>query len=217
MKAIILAAGRGERLRPLTDTTPKPLLPLAGAPLIVHHIKRLAAVGIHDIVINISYQAKQITQTLGDGSNWGAKLAFSYEPTPLESGGGIVQALPLLGTQPFLVISADIYTDFPFTSLQKPLKGLAHLVLAPDPNFNPDFHLTNGKLSRTGEPKFTYANMGVYHPDLFSGQIPHSFPLRDVLFPAVDANQITGELYEGMWENITSVQQYGQLKKKYGD
>lgn len=215
MKAMILAAGRGERLRPLTDETPKPLLKLAGAPLIAHHIQRLAAAGFKEIVINVSYLAKKITQYLGDGSQWGVNLEFSYEPTALESGGGIVQALPLLGTKPFLVVSADIYTDYPFATLNKPLEGLAHLVLAPNPNFSPDFHLDNGKITREGQPKYTYGNIGVYHPALFANQTPHLFPLREVLFPAVDANRVSGELYKGIWENITSVQQYETLKKQY--
>lgn len=217
MKALILAAGRGERLRPLTDETPKPLLPLAGAPLIVHHIKRLTAAGISEIIINVSYQADKITKTLGDGRAWGAKLTFSYEPTALESGGAVLQALPLLGNSPFIVMSADIFTDYPFQQLMKSVDPyLAHLVLASDPNFKADFHLQGDVLQNHGTPKYTYANMGCYHPHLFAGLTPHRFPLGDLLRAAVDKQQLSGELYQGIWENVTSPAQYAALQEKYG-
>ncbi len=218
MKAFILAAGRGERLRPLSLHTPKPLLPLAGEPLIVHHIKRLASAGITDIVINVSYLADHITKALGNGKTWQVKLTYSYEPTALESGGGIVQALPLLGTTPFLVISADIFTDYPFEQGLLPFKEkqIAHLVLSTHPACHRDFHLKNGWLYNEGHPKYTYGNIGYYHPDLFAGRTPSVFPLSQLLRPAVHAKKITGELYAGCWENITSVAQYDALKQRYG-
>ncbi|OGT15905.1 MAG: hypothetical protein A3I12_01600 [Gammaproteobacteria bacterium RIFCSPLOWO2_02_FULL_38_11] len=215
MRAFLLAAGKGERLRPLTDSIPKPLLSLAGEPLIVHHIKRLVSIGITDIVINVSHHAKQITNYLGDGKQWGAHLVYSYEPTALETGGGITQALPLLGNEPFLVISGDIFTDFHFSNLLFSLKKSAHLVLSSHPDCHPDFHLEGNQIKTSGMPKYTYGNIGLYHPRLFASHTPHAFKLIDVLLPEIKAGNVTGELYEGLWENITSQKQYETLKEKY--
>ncbi|MBI5447916.1 MAG: nucleotidyltransferase family protein [Gammaproteobacteria bacterium] len=210
MKAFILAAGRGERLRPLTDTTPKPLLPFKGAPLIVHHIRRLAEAGFQEVVINVSYQADKIISALSSITQ--IKLTFSYEPTALESGGGIVQALPLLGDNPFLVLSADIYTDYPFQRLmqQPAIPYLAHLVLTAHPDFNADFCLEKGLIKNpvAGEKAYTYANIGCYHPQLFAPLKPGTFPLGKFLHSAAEAKQLSGECYQGIWENITSVKQY---------
>ncbi len=135
---MLLAAGRGERLRPITDVLPKALVPVAGEPLIVHHLHKLAACGIHEIVINVSYRGTQIQDALGDGSDFGVNLHYSVEPVALETGGGIIKALPLLGSAPFLVISADIFTDYPLSQLKpdvQPLQGLAHLVLVDNPSY----------------------------------------------------------------------------------
>lgn len=208
MKAMILAAGRGLRLRPLTDTTPKPLILVANKPLIVHQVLKLARIGIKEIVINVSYQAKQIIDTLGDGRAYGVKIEYSFEPTALETGGGICQALNILGTSPFIVISADIWTDF---SLEHLLAhslssfALAHLILVDNPGFHPqgDFNLTQTGLLNLDDTsnKFTFASLGVYHPDLFQGK-SGTFPLSSLLYEYIAEKKITGEYYKGLWFNI---------------
>jgi len=214
--AIILCAGRGERMRPLTDTIPKILLPVKGKPLVVHHLEKLSSIGIKNIVINISHLADQIKKTLGDGSNWGVKIQYSEEPTPLETGGGIFQALPLLGNAPFLTISGDIYTDYPFENLLTfPEDGsrLAHLILVPNPPYNPkgDFSITKNKLL-SNQPEYTYASMGALHPKLFSHCQPGKFRLAPLLRGAADHQKATGELYKGLWHNVGTVEEWKALK-----
>ena len=208
MKAIILAAGRGLRLRPLTDSPHKPLLSIANKPLILHQVLKLAKIGIKEIIINVSYQAKQIIETLGDGHAYGVKIDYSFEPTALETGGGICQALSILGSNSFIVLSADIWTDFPLErllshSLNK--STLAHLILVNNPSFHPqgDFHLIqNNLLSLEGtSAKFTFASLGVYHPDLFSNK-SGTFPLSSLLYKYIAEKKITGECYQGLWFNI---------------
>jgi MurNAc alpha-1-phosphate uridylyltransferase len=208
MKAMILAAGRGLRLRPLTDNTPKPLIPVADKPLIVHQVLKLAKIGIKEIVINVSYQAKQIIASLGDGRAYGVKIDYSFEPTALETGGGICQALSILGPNPFMVLSTDIWTDYPLEqllshSLNK--STLAHLILVNNPSFHPqgDFHLIqNSLLSLDGtSTKFTFASLGIYHPDLFVNK-SGTFPLSSLLYEYIAEKKITGECYKGLWFNI---------------
>lgn len=208
MKAMILAAGRGLRLRPLTDTIPKPLISVADIPLIVHQIIKLAKIGIKEIVINVSYQAKQIISTLGDGHSYGVNIVYSYEPTALETGGGICQALPILGPDPFIVLSADIWTDFPLAKLithSLSHFALAHLILVDNPSFHPqgDFYLANNDLLSLDQTptKLTFANMGIYHPALFNGK-SGTFPLSSVLYEYIAEKKITGESYQGLWFNI---------------
>ncbi len=208
MKAMILAAGRGLRLRPLTDSTPKPLIPIADKPLILHQVLRLAKIGIKEIVINISYQAKQIIEALGDGRAYGVRINYSFEPTALETGGGICQALSILGPNPFIVLSADIWTDFPLEHLfSRSLNKvtLAHLILVDNPSFHPqgDFHLIqNNLLSLDGtSAKFTFASVGIYHPDLFENK-SGTFPLSSLLYEYIAEKKITGEYYKGLWFNI---------------
>lgn len=219
MKAMILAAGRGTRLRPITDYLPKPLLPVAGKPLIAHHLDALARAGIDEIVINISHFADQIKEVLGNGENYGVQIAYSYEPEPLETGGGIYQALPLLGPDPFIVVSGDIWTDYPFLQLANRLeKQLAHLVLVDNPSFKPqgDFVLQNGVLHNEGMAKLTYANIGIYHPDLFAHCDAKAFPLGNLLRSAVGKTQVSGEHYQGDWANIGTVQEWYQLTQRVG-
>ncbi|MFZ0219003.1 MAG: nucleotidyltransferase family protein [Candidatus Aquirickettsiella sp.] len=208
MKAMILAAGRGLRLRPLTDKTPKPLILVANLPLIVHQVLKLEKIGIKEIVINVSYQAKQIINTLGDGRDYGVKIEYSFEPTALETGGGICQALTLLGSNPFIVISADIWTDFPLEQLVTHSLNsfaLAHLILVANPNFHPqgDFHLAQSGLLNLDDPssKLTFASLGIYHPDLFHGK-SGAFPLSSLLYEYIAEKKITGEFYSGLWFNI---------------
>lgn len=177
MRAMILAAGLGSRMRSLTHTTPKPLLLVKGQPLIVHTIRALASNGINEIVINVHHHAQRIMDYLADGAEYGVKLVYSLEQKLLDTGGGIKRALPLLGSQPFLVVSADIYTDFPFARLkERSIKlalevpaELAYLVMVDNPAFHQagDFALINGRLAMSGEHKLTYANIGVFHPALF--------------------------------------------------
>ena len=208
MKAMILAAGRGLRLRPLTDKTPKPLILVANQPLIVHQVLKLAKIGIKEIVINVSYQAKQIIDTLGDGRTYGIKIDYSFEHTALETGGGICQALPILGSDPFIVISADIWSDFPLECLLSHSLdsfALAHLILVDNPSFHPqgDFHLTqSGLLSLDNtSSKFTFASLGIYHPNLFRRK-SGAFPLSSLLYEYIAEKKITGEYYQGLWFNI---------------
>jgi MurNAc alpha-1-phosphate uridylyltransferase len=215
MKAMILAAGRGERLRPLTDSTHKALLPYKGLPLIAHHLINLSAIGIKEIVINISYLAREIMEALQDGKKYGVSIHYSFEPEMLETGGGIFQALSLLGDKPFIAIAADIFTNYDFQRLEKKLTRQAHLVMVDNPSFHSegDFVLRDEILYQEGNPKLTFASIGIYQPDLFQNFKPGKLRLRDVLLPAMARNEITGEHFCGIWENITSADQYQSLIK----
>lgn len=219
MKAMILAAGRGLRLRPLTDKIPKPLILVANKPLIVHQVLKLAKNGIKEIVINISYQAKQIIDTLGDGLKYDVKIEYSFEPTALETGGGICQALPILGPHPFVVLSADIWTDFPLERLiTHSLNSniLAHLILVDNPSFHPqgDFNLTSNGLLNLDDAsnKSTFASLGIYHPALFQGK-SGAFPLSSLLYEYIAEKKITGEYYKGSWFNIGTPTELGRLEE----
>jgi MurNAc alpha-1-phosphate uridylyltransferase len=203
-KAMILAAGRGERMGELTKAVPKPLLRVGEYALIEHTIFRLHATGIDDIVINVSYLGEQIKQALGDGSRYGVQIVYSEEKERLETGGGIVQALPLLGDEPFLVVSSDILTDYPFRKLLPAPQGLAHLVMVPNPPYHlkGDYGLVAGKLTRNSHLNLTYANIGVYRPEMFTGYQRGHFRLSTVLNPAIEAGLVSGESYDGSWHNI---------------
>lgn len=205
MKVMLLAAGRGERMRPLTDTVPKPLLSVGGKSLIEHQLEKLVAAGLTDIVINHAYLGEQIVEKLGDGSAYGATIEYSAESKILGTAGGIVNALPLLGTEPFLVVNSDVWTDFPFQIIDKSLQGLAHLVLVANPAHHPtgDFHLQNNIVSQALEPKLTFSGVGVYHPDLFSLSINEPiFGLAPFLLEAMRMQQVTGEFYQGIWVDV---------------
>lgn len=204
MKAMILAAGRGERMRPLTDSTPKPLLKVCGKALIEHHIEALVGAGIHDIVINHAWLGEQIEESLGAGERYGATIVYSPEGTALETGGGIYKALPLLGTEPFVVINGDILTDFPYVTLPRNPTGIAHLVFVPNPPHNPDgdFGLVDGYAGRDAIQKHTFSGIGVYRATLFSQCRPGSFQLAPLLCSAMDKKLITAELYNGRWMDI---------------
>lgn len=216
MKAMILAAGRGERMRPLTDHTPKPLLLVAGKPLISYHLSNLKKIGIDEVVINISYRAEQIQNVLGDGSQYGIKIIYSFESTALETGGGIYQALPLLGNDPFIIINADVWTDYPLQNLPQQLDHLAHLILVDSPahNTHGDFYFDNKKLSLSGKNKLTYSGIGVYRPDLFQNCQAGAFRLADVLKPAIAQNKISGEHYHGEWIDIGTPERLEFLNQK---
>jgi N-acetyl-alpha-D-muramate 1-phosphate uridylyltransferase len=216
MKAMILAAGRGSRMQPLTDEIPKPLIPIANKPIIAHQLLKLADAGIKDIIINVSYRPKQIIETLGNGHRYGVKIEYSFEPTALETGGGIFQALTLLGNEPFIVLSSDIWTDYPLEKLPQHLLSTmqAHLVLVDNPSFHPkgDFYLqSNKRLALEGTPKLTFASFGVYHPSLFAHCKPKAFPLAELLYPAINAGKITGEYYQGTWFNVGTLEELTRL------
>ncbi|HAS50607.1 MAG TPA: mannose-1-phosphate guanylyltransferase [Gammaproteobacteria bacterium] len=218
MKAMILAAGRGERMRPLTDHTPKPLLPIAGKPLIVHHLEALRVQGIIKVVINTGHLGEQLPAALGDGQQWGMHIDWSPEPPDaLETGGGIFQALPLLGAKPFIVINGDIWTNYPFSQLPTDPAGLAHLVLVNNPPHHPkgDFALAeNGKVTETGTPCWTFSGVSVLRPELFSGCEPGRFPLGPLLRRAMATGQVSGEFYPGEWRDIGTPQRLAELNSE---
>ena len=202
---MLLAAGRGERMRPLTDDTPKPLLRIGGQTLIEHHIHALARAGVTELVINHAHLGEQIVRALGDGDAHGVTIRYSPEAgAALETGGGIFNALPLLGESPFIVANADIWTDYPFGQLPQSPTGLAHLVMVDNPVHHPhgDFSLSNGQLSRQGPRMLTYSGIGVYRPELFAGCTPGAFPLAPLLRDAMDREAVTGEHYSGRWFDI---------------
>ncbi|WP_374518438.1 N-acetylmuramate alpha-1-phosphate uridylyltransferase MurU [Undibacterium squillarum] len=233
MKAMLLAAGRGERMRPLTDSTPKPLLKVRGRPLIVWHILNLVKAGITDIVINHAYLGQQIEDALGDGSQFGASITYSREAEALETAGGIATALPLLGDEPFVVVSADIYIPhFDFRECLNTLededpwgnplpeeeRDLAWLYMVKNPDFHPqgDFALSLMGLSNEGEPRYTFANIGVYRPEMFR-QIPAGSyaKLGPLLRELIDQGRIGGELYRGDWHNVGTPEQLAQLNQPF--
>ena len=223
MKAMILAAGRGLRMGSLTDKLPKPLIPIAGQPVIAHQLLKLAKAGVREIVINVSYRAEQIMATLGKGDHYGVSIEYSYEPSALETGGGIVNALSLLGAEPFMVLSADIYTNYPLERLLNLNLGHthAHLVLVDNPSYHEvgDFHLQQDTfLNLTQSPKLTFANLGVYHSRLFQDYKTAVFPLSKVLKQAILQQKITGEYYtdqppqQAIWFNLGSADELKKLE-----
>jgi len=217
MKAMILAAGRGERMRPLTDHIPKPLLQVGGRALIEYHIRALAAAGIDSLVINLSYRGDQIRAALGDGSRHGVSISYSPEgEPPLETGGGIFHALPLLGAAPFIVVNGDIWTRYPYASLPSQPDGLAHLVLVDNPEHHPqgDFHLRDGGVYSEGEgERLTFSGIGVYRPELFDGCSDGPFPLAPLLRRAMEAGAVGGEHYPGPWLDIGTPQRLEELDR----
>ncbi|MCR6495643.1 nucleotidyltransferase family protein [Thermomonas sp. S9] len=226
MKALIFAAGLGERMRPLTDATPKPLLRVGGKPLIVWHLEKLAALGIRDVVVNTSWLAEQFPATLGDGARWGLRLHYAYEgDTPLETGGGMWNALPLLGEAPFLLVNGDVWTDYDFARLPRAPAGLAHLVLVDPPPHAPhgDFALSSdGRVHPDGDYKLTYAGIGLYRPqllddwrDLISTPMRANgkpkFPLAPLLRAHMAHGAISGEHHRGRWTDVGTPERLQRL------
>lgn len=213
--ALIFAAGLGERMRPLTDHTPKPLLPVGGKPLIEWHLEKLAAIDVRYVVINTSHLAVQFPDALGDGSRWGLRIRYAYEgPTPLETGGGMLNALPLLGPEPFIAVSADIYSNYDYAALPLQPAGLAHLVMVPNPDWHAagDFVLDDSRLSEHGEgQRLTFGNIGVYRPEFLQGQAPGRFKLLPLYQEAMRARQLSGERYDGFWRNLGNPAQLTEL------
>lgn len=227
MKALIFAAGLGERMRPLTEHTPKPLLEAGGQPLIAWHLRKLAAMGVIDVVINTSWLAEQFPRTLGDGARWGLRLHYSCEgPTPLETGGGMWHARRWLGDAPFLAINGDIWTDFDFSRLPREPAGDAHLVLVDNPEHHPagDFALhADGLLSDAGTPRMTFSGIGVYRPGLLdtwrqvigaapgSEEQPPRFKLAPLLRDGMRRGRVTGEHHRGRWTDVGTPERLAQL------
>lgn len=221
MKAMVLAAGRGERLRPLTDRVPKALVPVAGKPLIAWHLERLAASGCLDVVVNVSHLGEQIVERIGDGGRFGLRIQYSREPQPLETAGGIAQALPLLATGPFLLVNADVFCDCDFARLAGVTLGtnLAHLLLVPNPPHRPkgDFALEIDKVRREGldprTPRYTYAGVAMVSPDLVDGVRPgDKAPLAPLLYAAADRGCLSGELHPGLWQDVGTHERLTELE-----
>jgi MurNAc alpha-1-phosphate uridylyltransferase len=212
---MILAAGRGERMRPLTDHTPKPLLQAGGKPLIVYQVERLAAAGLRDIVINHAHLGHRIEAALGDGSRWGIRIRYSPEDKALETGGGIFKALPLLAPGPFLVVNGDVWTDLDFARLQLADGLLAHLVLVDNPPHNSegDFAIEDGRLSAAACPRYTYSGIGVYHPELFRDCSPGTFPLPPLLRAAMERRLVSGEHHAGCWLDVGTPERLRELDR----
>jgi len=229
MKAMIFAAGRGERMRPLTDACPKPLLKVRGRPMITYHVLNLVRAGIKDIVINHSHLGHMIEDELGDGSKYGARIVYSHEPTPLETAGGIANALHLLGDEPFLAVSGDIYAPyFDFSQVFDVLKDkdmvgvpippeerdIAWLWLTPNPWHNPqgDFALDMYTLRNDGPEKFNFAGIGVYRPEMFDGIAAGDFvKFGPLMRKFIDQGRVGGELYTGQWVNVGTAAQLEEL------
>jgi MurNAc alpha-1-phosphate uridylyltransferase len=219
MRAMILAAGRGERMRPLTDRLPKPMLPVGGKPLIVWHLARLAAAGIRDVVINHAWLGHEIERALGDGAAHGVRISYSAEATALETAGGIAQALPLLGDDPFLVVNGDIWCDWNPADAHDAAglvtQGGAWLLLVDNPAHHPagDFVLTaEGRVLAQGEPRLTFAGVGVYHPSLFA-DVPRgqAAPLAPLLRQAMGQDQVRGARHAGRWTDVGTPQRLADL------
>ncbi|MBU6247557.1 MAG: nucleotidyltransferase family protein [Xanthomonadaceae bacterium] len=225
--ALIFAAGLGERMRPLTDHTPKPLLPAGGKPLIAWHLEKLAALGVHYVVINTSHLADRFPETLGDGARWGLRIRYAYEgPTPLETGGGMLNALSLLGPEPFLAIAGDVWTDADLSALPAEPAGLAHLLMVDNPAHHPagDFRLDpDGRLHAGGEPRLTYGGIGVFRRELLGGwreaagetgtEGPARFKLRPLLEAAMQAGCAHGSHHAGRWTDVGTPERLAELDR----
>jgi N-acetyl-alpha-D-muramate 1-phosphate uridylyltransferase len=225
--ALIFAAGLGERMRPLTEHTPKPLLKVHGKPLIVWHLEKLAAMDVHYVVINTSHLADQFPEALGDGSRWGLRIRYAYEgPTPLETGGGMLNALPLLGPEPFIVVSGDVWTDADFSALPAEPAGVAHLLMVDNQPHHPegDFMLDeHGLLHGEGTPRLTYSGIGVYRREFLDGwqslvnyqpdanQKPPRFKIRPLLDASMAGSAITGSHYRGRWTDVGTPERLASL------
>ena len=216
MQALILAAGDGKRMRPLTEHTPKPLLEVAGKALIEHLLERLRGAGITEIVVNHARLGQLIEARLGDGARYGVAIRYSEEgDRPLETGGGVFAALPLLGSSPFLVVNADLWCDFPLASLPAAPPGLAHLVLVDNPPHHRagDFALREGRVRLQGEPRYTFSGIGVYRHELFTECRGGAFPLAPLLREAAAENLLSGEHYAGFWMDVGTPQRLAELER----
>ncbi len=215
MMAMVLAAGRGERMRPLTESCPKALLEVGGRPLIEHHLDALKNAGIENVVINLGWHGEQIADRIGSGSRWGLTVAYSPEgDNILETGGGIQRALPLLGEDPFLVVNADVFTGMPLPPGLAD-DALGHLVLVPTPGHKEsgDFDLVGGRIANAEAPTLTFSGVAVYRAEFFADCEPGRFPLAPMLKRAADAGRLTGSLYEGLWVDVGTPQRLAALNQ----
>lgn len=217
MKAMILAAGKGERMRPLTLHTPKPLLPVAGVPLIEYHLRALVAAGFKEVVINHAWLGAQIEAHLGNGAGWGLSISYSPEGEPLETGGGIFKALPLLGNDPFVLVNGDVWTDYDFSRLPQKPTGLAHLVLVDNPGHHGkgDFCLQQERVSDGTESAatLTYSGIAVIDPALFDGCTAGAFKLAPLLREAMASGRVTGEHYRGHWVDVGTQERLAEIEQ----
>ena len=217
MKAMILAAGKGERMRPLTLHTPKPLVPAAGKPLIEYHLEALAKAGFTEVVINHAWLGAQIEAHLGDGQRFGLSIRYSPEGEPLETGGGIYQALPLLGDAPFVLVNGDIWTDYDFAALRRPLPGLAHLVLVDNPGHHGrgDFRLQGEQVVDGDDAPgtLTFSGISVLHPALFAGCQAGAFKLAPLLRQAMAAGRVSGERFAGQWVDVGTLERLADVER----
>lgn len=214
---MLLAAGRGERMRPLTDALPKPLVQVGGRALIEWHLQALARAGIREVVINLSWLAEKLRAALGDGRDFGVSISWSEEgPVPLETGGGIFRALPQLGPAPFLVVNADIWTDIDFARLRLAPEAHAHLVLIPNPPHHPrgDFGLEGDRIVIRESERFTYSGVGVYRSEFFAGCTPGRFPLLPLLNRAIAAERVRGEVHPGQWCDVGTAERLAGLSAR---
>jgi len=221
MRAMLLAAGRGTRMRSLSDATPKALMLVHHKPLIVYHLEALARAGITECVINLGYLGEKIAAQLGDGSAFKMAIEYSYEDPVLETGGGVYKALPLLGKAPFILVSSDIFTDFPFERLTDDPKGLLHVVLVDNPqhHLGGDFSLVEDQVVTKGagtHVSLNYGGIGVYRPELFEGSPEGPFPLSLLYKKAIQLQAITGEHYRGVWHNVGTPEQLYDLNSTTG-
>jgi len=218
MRAMILAAGRGARLRPLTDQTPKPLIEVGGQSLISYHLEQLAQAGFREIVINISHLSEQIESALGEGSEWGLKIQYSAEPeNALDTGGGIQQALQWLGKAPFAVINADVFTDYPLARLRAVKCDHAHLIMVPNPAHHPkgDWGVKGGRMDPDLEPRHTFSGISVYNPRFFDDSTAGRFSVVPMLVDAARQKQVTAELYTGDWHDIGTLERLENLRNRH--
>lgn len=228
MRALIFAAGKGERMRPLTERVPKPLLTVAGKPLIEWHLEKLAAQGVTDVVINTSWLAGSFEPVLGDGARWKLRLHYSFEgPEPLETGGGMLLACRVLGDRPFLAVNGDIWTDFDFARLPTQPAGLAHLVMVANPPQHPhgDFSLDEAGLLHLHGDRLTYSGIGVYRPEILQdwratiGAVPGAdrdpprFKLAPLLQAAISRQKVSGEFHDGLWTDVGTPERLAQLDR----
>jgi MurNAc alpha-1-phosphate uridylyltransferase len=222
MKAMILAAGYGKRLRPLTDHTPKPLVSIGGKPLIVHHLEKIAQTGIKEVVINLGHLGSKIPEALGDGDTWGLSIQYSEEgPDPLETGGGMAKALPLLGSETFLLVNGDVWCDLDFSSIPRSLESndqsLLYLVQQPEWRERGDFSLVNGRVVESESPQYLYAGIALYHPSILEGAKVEKFSIVPRLKQAIASDRVAGILHLGEWDDVGTPERLHAIQANHGN
>lgn len=218
---MILAAGYGKRLRPLTDHIPKPLVPVGGKPLIVHHLEKIANSGISEVVINLGHLGSKIPEFIGDGSNWGLSINYSDEgPDPLETGGGMTKALPLLGSDTFMLVNGDVWCDLDYRTIPQKLakkdQALIYLVKQPSWRDRGDFSLLNNRVIESENPEYLYAGIALYHPSILNGARVEKFSIVPRLKKAISQNRVSGILYNGEWDDVGTPERLEAIQENYG-